>query len=165
MRTPPPDASRDSAAERMRLLEMRLTSRDPISAAAQQQQRPASSGLREAGATPTMPTNSAGSAGSRPPLHLSDRDNRTVAELPPGAAAASPAVSGRTRSSASNGGGGGGDANNNNAADIDELKVATVFVNEAPRLRRFKASAKGRASPRQKRSSHITVVVSDQKEG
>ena len=101
---------------------MRLTSRDPISAAAQQQQRPASSGLREAGATPTMPTNSAGSAGSRPPLHLSDRDNRTVAELPPGAAAASPAVSGRTRSSASNGGGGGGDANNNNAADIDSRR-------------------------------------------
>ena len=53
-------------------------------------------------------------------------------------------------------------AEHNNAADIDELKVATVFVNEAPRLRRFKASAKGRASPRQKRSSHITIQVSDE---
>ena len=50
----------------------------------------------------------------------------------------------------------------NNAADIDELKVATVFVNEAPRMRRFKASAKGRASPRQKRSSHITIQVADE---
>ncbi len=28
-------------------------------------------------------------------------------------------------------------AEHNNAADIDELKVATVFVNEAPRLRRL----------------------------
>ena len=32
-------------------------------------------------------------------------------------------------------------AEHNNAADIDELKVSTVFVNEAPRLRRVRASA------------------------
>ncbi|MEZ5562578.1 MAG: 50S ribosomal protein L22 [Gammaproteobacteria bacterium] len=53
-------------------------------------------------------------------------------------------------------------AEHNNAADIDELKVSTVYVNEAPRLRRFRASAKGRASPRQKRSSHITIQVADE---
>ncbi len=53
-------------------------------------------------------------------------------------------------------------AEHNIAADIDELKVSTVFVNEAPRLRRFRASAKGRASPRQKRSSHITIQVADE---
>jgi large subunit ribosomal protein L22 len=53
-------------------------------------------------------------------------------------------------------------AEHNEGADIDELKVATVFVNEAPRMRRFKASAKGRASPRQKRSSHITIQVADE---
>jgi large subunit ribosomal protein L22 len=53
-------------------------------------------------------------------------------------------------------------AEHNNGADIDELTVATVYVNEAPRLRRFKASAKGRASPRQKRSSHITIKVADE---
>jgi ribosomal protein L22 len=29
-------------------------------------------------------------------------------------------------------------------------------------MRRFKASAKGRASPRQKRSSHITIQVADE---
>jgi large subunit ribosomal protein L22 len=52
-------------------------------------------------------------------------------------------------------------AEHNDRADIDELKVETVFVNEAPRMRRFKASAKGRASPRRKRSSHITVKVAD----
>lgn len=53
-------------------------------------------------------------------------------------------------------------AEHNNGADIDELTVATVYVNEAPRLRRFRASAKGRASPRQKRSSHITIKVADE---
>lgn len=53
-------------------------------------------------------------------------------------------------------------AEHNNAADIDELRVSTVYVNEAPRLRRFRASAKGRASPRQKRSSHITIQVADE---
>ncbi len=53
-------------------------------------------------------------------------------------------------------------AEHNNAADIDELRVSTVFVNEAPKLRRFRASAKGRASPRQKRSSHITIQVADE---
>lgn len=53
-------------------------------------------------------------------------------------------------------------AEHNNAADIDELKVATVCVNEAPRLRRFRASAKGRASPRRKRNSHITIHVADE---
>ncbi|MFZ1623597.1 MAG: 50S ribosomal protein L22 [Gammaproteobacteria bacterium] len=53
-------------------------------------------------------------------------------------------------------------AEHNNAADIDELRISTVFVNEAPRLRRFRASAKGRASPRQKRSSHITIQVADE---
>jgi large subunit ribosomal protein L22 len=53
-------------------------------------------------------------------------------------------------------------AEHNNGADIDELKVATVYVNEARVMRRFKASAKGRASPRQKRSSHITIKVADE---
>lgn len=53
-------------------------------------------------------------------------------------------------------------AEHNHAADIDELKISTVYVNEAPRLRRFRAAAKGRASPRVKRNSHITVQVADE---
>lgn len=53
-------------------------------------------------------------------------------------------------------------AEHNHGADIDELKVSTIFVNEAPRLRRFRASAKGRSSPRVKRNSHITVQVADE---
>ena len=50
-------------------------------------------------------------------------------------------------------------AEHNNAADIDELKVSTVFVNEAPRLRRFKASAKGRDSPRSAQPYPIQVAA------
>ncbi len=53
-------------------------------------------------------------------------------------------------------------AEHNFAADIDELKVKSVFVNEAPRMRRFRASAKGRSSPRVKRNSHITIKVADE---
>lgn len=53
-------------------------------------------------------------------------------------------------------------AEHNHAADIDELKVATINVNEAPRLKRFRASAKGRASPRLRRNSHITIHVADE---
>ena len=47
--------------------------------------------------------------------------------------------------------------------DADELVVSEVFVNEGPRLRRFRAAAMGRAAPRIKRSSQITIVV-DRKE-
>ena len=38
----------------------------------------------------------------------------------------------------------------------------SAIANEAPKVRRFRASAKGRASPRQKRSSHITIQVADE---
>lgn len=47
--------------------------------------------------------------------------------------------------------------------DADELVVREAFVNEGPRLRRFRAAAMGRAAPRIKRSSQITIVV-DRKE-
>jgi large subunit ribosomal protein L22 len=53
-------------------------------------------------------------------------------------------------------------AEHNHAADIDELKVATVYVDEAPRLRRFRARAKGRGARILKRNSHITVQVADE---
>jgi len=52
-------------------------------------------------------------------------------------------------------------AEHNEGADIDELKVAKVFVNEGPTMKRIKTRAKGRADRVFKRSSHITVVVSD----
>ena len=50
-------------------------------------------------------------------------------------------------------------AENNQGADVDELKVASIFVDEGPMLKRFMARAKGRGTRILKRTSHITVVV------
>lgn len=53
-------------------------------------------------------------------------------------------------------------AENNEGADIDELKVSEVFVNEGLTMKRIKPRAKGRADRIFKRTSHITVTVSDE---
>ena len=53
-------------------------------------------------------------------------------------------------------------AENNLGADIDELKVATIEVNEAPTFRRYRARAKGRGARIIKRNSHITIRVGDE---
>ena len=47
--------------------------------------------------------------------------------------------------------------------DTDELYVREAYVNEGPRLKRFRAAAMGRAAPRIKRTSQITIIV-DRKE-
>jgi len=47
--------------------------------------------------------------------------------------------------------------------DTDELVVHQAYVNEGPRHKRFRAGAMGRAAPRIKRTSHITIIV-DRKE-
>ena len=47
--------------------------------------------------------------------------------------------------------------------DVDELVISEAFVNEGPTLKRWRAAAMGRAAPRRRRMSHITVVV-DSKE-
>ena len=52
-------------------------------------------------------------------------------------------------------------AENNEGADIDELKVYEVYVNEGMTMKRIRPRAKGRADRIFKRSSHITVPVSD----
>ena len=52
-------------------------------------------------------------------------------------------------------------AENNEGADIDELKVSEIFVNEGLTMKRIKPRAKGRADRIFKRTSHITVTVSD----
>ena len=52
-------------------------------------------------------------------------------------------------------------AEHNEGADIDELKVAKIFLDEGPTMKRIKPRAKGRADRIFKRTSHITVVVSD----
>ena len=52
-------------------------------------------------------------------------------------------------------------AEHNHGADIDELKVSAVQVNAGPTMKRLRARAKGRANRILKRTSHITVTVSD----
>ena len=54
-------------------------------------------------------------------------------------------------------------AEHNHGADIDELKVSLIHIDEAPQLKRFAARAKGRGTRIVKRNSHITVGVSDGK--
>lgn len=52
-------------------------------------------------------------------------------------------------------------AENNLGADIDELTVSRIFVDEGPTLKRGRARAKGRYTRILKRTSHITVVVAE----
>jgi len=52
-------------------------------------------------------------------------------------------------------------AEHNEGADIDELKVSKVFVDEGPTQKRWRARAKGSVNHIFKRSSHISVTVAD----
>lgn len=52
-------------------------------------------------------------------------------------------------------------AEHNEGADVDELKVSTIFVDEGRTLKRLRPRAKGRADRILKRSCHVTVKVSD----
>ena len=53
-------------------------------------------------------------------------------------------------------------AEHNHGADIDELKVSAIMVDEAPTFKRFRARARGRGARILKRNSHITVQVADE---
>lgn len=53
-------------------------------------------------------------------------------------------------------------AEHNDGLDVDALAVSSIMVDEAPRLKRFSARAKGRANRIVKRNCHITVVVAAQ---
>ena len=52
-------------------------------------------------------------------------------------------------------------AENNLGADVDVLKVARIFVDDGPIIKRMHARAKGRGNRISKRTSHITVVVGE----
>src|SRR5699024_1406775 len=52
-------------------------------------------------------------------------------------------------------------AENNFDLDVENLFVNESFINEGPTMKRFRPRAKGSASPINKRTSHITVVVSE----
>ena len=54
-------------------------------------------------------------------------------------------------------------AEHNEGADIDELKVQTIYVDKAATLKRFTARAKGRGNVIGKQTCHIRVVVGDGK--
>jgi len=53
-------------------------------------------------------------------------------------------------------------AEHNEGADIDELKIQTIMVDEGPTMKRGRARAKGRGTRILKRTSHITLTVADQ---
>lgn len=55
-------------------------------------------------------------------------------------------------------------AENNDGADVDELRVSTIFVDEGMVMKRIKPRAKGRADRIIKRTCHITVKVSEGQE-
>ncbi|HUL12835.1 MAG TPA: 50S ribosomal protein L22 [Methylococcaceae bacterium] len=54
-------------------------------------------------------------------------------------------------------------AEHNDGADVDELRVSSVYVNEGPYLKRMSPRAKGRGNRILKRTCHITVNVSEHK--
>jgi large subunit ribosomal protein L22 len=52
-------------------------------------------------------------------------------------------------------------AENNFDLEVEKLVVTEAYVNEGPTMKRFRPRAKGSASPINKRTSHITVVVTE----
>jgi len=72
--------------------------------------------------------------------------------------AASPIVEKLLKSAVAN-------AEHNYDMDINNLLVTEAFVDEGPTMKRFRPRAQGRASQINKRTSHITIVVSEKKEG
>ncbi|MFB0559084.1 MAG: 50S ribosomal protein L22 [Dehalococcoidales bacterium] len=53
-------------------------------------------------------------------------------------------------------------AENNLQMTPSDLKIVSIYVDEAPTMKRFRAGARGRVKPILKRSSHITVIVAEE---
>ena len=53
-------------------------------------------------------------------------------------------------------------AEHNEGADVDELKISEICVDEGPTIKRWRARAKGRANQILKRTSHIQITVAEQ---
>jgi len=53
-------------------------------------------------------------------------------------------------------------AENNFQMSPPDLRIAGIFADEAPTLKRYRPRARGRVSPIRKHSSHITVVVTEE---
>jgi len=52
-------------------------------------------------------------------------------------------------------------AEHNDGADVDELKISLICVDEGPTMKRWRARARGRAAKILKRTSHLTVTVEE----
>jgi large subunit ribosomal protein L22 len=52
-------------------------------------------------------------------------------------------------------------AENNEGADVDELRISVICIDEGPTMKRMRARAKGRGNRIFKRTSHLKVTVSD----
>jgi large subunit ribosomal protein L22 len=53
-------------------------------------------------------------------------------------------------------------AENNYQLTPSDLKIISIYANEAPRMKRFHPRSRGRISPIRKESSHITVIIADE---
>jgi large subunit ribosomal protein L22 len=49
----------------------------------------------------------------------------------------------------------------NESVDVDTLYIKHAVINEGPKLKRFTPAAMGRATPIQKRTSHVEIVVTE----
>ena len=52
-------------------------------------------------------------------------------------------------------------AEHNDAADIDELKISAIAVDQGPTHKRLRTRARGRANRILKRTSHLTITVTE----
>ncbi len=50
-------------------------------------------------------------------------------------------------------------AEHNDGADIDELRVTTIYIDKGASLKRMMARAKGRGNSIEKQTCHITIIV------
>ena len=55
-------------------------------------------------------------------------------------------------------------AQNNYDLSLEDLYVSEIYAGEGPRLKRYKAGARGRYKPRVRRTSHLTVILAEREE-
>lgn len=48
--------------------------------------------------------------------------------------------------------------------DLENLRFVRIEINEGPRMKRFRAGARGRVKPYKRRLSHIRIVLTDEVE-
>ena len=49
----------------------------------------------------------------------------------------------------------------NDSCNLDDLFIINAYVDQGPTMKRFRPRAMGRATPIRKRSSHLTITISD----